>query len=152
MRGIISITHRLRSRAEFLHSVENEFGFIRMAGRSCCRICMTAEPHVLFCAVSGIQAGAGNDPGFGCTNRRRASGSGHREVPDGSTDTLQVPVDPAIACGAGPLSTPQQPTGAYGARTYAAPSNVNTDTDQFSIRIDQKVGAERTIVWSIQLR
>src|SRR5439155_398245 len=34
------------------------------------------------------------------------------------------------------------PTGAYGARTYAAPSNVNTDTDQFSIRIDQKVGAK----------
>ena len=34
---------------------------------------------------------------------------------------------------------PNNPTGAYGARTYAAPSNVNTDADQFSIRIDQKL-------------
>ena len=38
---------------------------------------------------------------------------------------------------------PNNPTGAYGARTYGrAPSNGNTDADQFSIRIDQKVGAK----------
>jgi len=60
--------------------------------------------------------------------------------PDGSTDTLQVPVNPAIATALARYPLPNNPTGAYGARTYAAPSNVNTDTDQFSIRIDQKVG------------
>ena len=60
--------------------------------------------------------------------------------PDGSTDTLQVPVNPAIATVLARYPLPNNPTGAYGARTYAAPSNVNTDTDQFSIRIDQKVG------------
>jgi Carboxypeptidase regulatory-like domain len=60
--------------------------------------------------------------------------------PDGSTDTLQVPVNPAIATVLARYPLPNNPTGAFGARTYAAPSNVNTDTDQFSIRIDQKVG------------
>jgi hypothetical protein len=62
--------------------------------------------------------------------------------PDGSTDTLQVPVNPAIAAVLDRYPLPNDPTGPFGARTYAAPSNVNTDTDQFSIRIDQKVGAK----------
>src|SRR6202171_4252411 len=69
--------------------------------------------------------------------------------PDGSTDTLQIAgsskspgVNPAIASILARYPLPNSPTGAYGARTYAAPSNVNTDTDQFSIRIDQKVGAK----------
>src|ERR1700678_2437332 len=69
--------------------------------------------------------------------------------PDGSTDTLQVAgssnspgVNPAIASILARYPLPNNPTGAYGARTYAAPSNVNTDADQFSIRIDQKVGAK----------
>src|ERR1700678_286968 len=62
--------------------------------------------------------------------------------PNGSTDTLLVPVNPAIAAVLARYPLPNNPTGAYGARTFAAPSNVNTDTDQFSIRIDQKVGAK----------
>src|SRR5271168_379673 len=62
--------------------------------------------------------------------------------PDGSTDTLHVPVNPAIAAVLARYPLPNNPTGAYGARTYAAPSNVNTEADQFSLRIDQKVGAK----------
>jgi hypothetical protein len=68
---------------------------------------------------------------------------------DGSTDTLQIAggvnspgVNAAIASILARYPLPNNPTGAFGARTYAAPSNVNTDTDQFSIRIDQKVGAK----------
>jgi hypothetical protein len=68
---------------------------------------------------------------------------------DGSTDTLQIAgssnspgVNPAIASVLARYPLPNDPTGAYGARTYAAPSNVSTDADQFSIRIDQKVGAK----------
>lgn len=69
--------------------------------------------------------------------------------PDGSTDTLQIAgspespgVNPAIAAILARYPLPNDPTGAYGARTYAAPSNVVTEADQFSIRIDQKVGAK----------
>ena len=61
---------------------------------------------------------------------------------DGSTDTLAVPVNPAIAAILARYPQPNIPDGAYGARTYAAPSNVDTDADQFSIRIDQKLGAK----------
>jgi hypothetical protein len=60
--------------------------------------------------------------------------------PDGSTDTLQVAVNPKIAAVLARYPLPNDPTGAYGERTYAAPSNVDTDADQFSIRIDQKLG------------
>jgi hypothetical protein len=69
--------------------------------------------------------------------------------PDGSADTLQIAgssrspgVNAAIASTLARYPLPNNPTGAYGARTYAAPSNVNTSADQFSIRIDQKGGAK----------
>src|SRR5277367_6594744 len=48
------------------------------------------------------------------------------KYPDGSTDTLHVPVNPAIKTVLARYPLPNNPTGAYGARTYAAPSNVNT--------------------------
>lgn len=60
--------------------------------------------------------------------------------PDGSRDTLEVPVNPQIAAVLARYPLPNNTTGAFGARTYAAPSNVSTDADQFSIRIDQKLG------------
>jgi hypothetical protein len=60
--------------------------------------------------------------------------------PDSSTDTLVVSVNPAIAAILARYPLPNNPTGAYGDRTYAAPSNVATNADQFSIRIDQKLG------------
>jgi hypothetical protein len=61
---------------------------------------------------------------------------------DGSTDTLRVPVNPQIAAVLARYPLPNNPTGAYGDRTYAAPSKVDTNADQFSIRIDQKLGAK----------
>ncbi|HEY1807667.1 MAG TPA: TonB-dependent receptor [Acidobacteriaceae bacterium] len=60
--------------------------------------------------------------------------------PDGSTDTLDVPINPRIAAVLARYPVPNHPSGAYGARTYATHSNVVTDADQFSIRIDQSMG------------
>ncbi|HKO10391.1 MAG TPA: TonB-dependent receptor, partial [Acidobacteriaceae bacterium] len=62
---------------------------------------------------------------------------------DGSTDTLLVPVNPEIARVLARYPLPNNPGGAYGDRTYAAPSKVNTDADQFSIRIDQNLGKSK---------
>jgi hypothetical protein len=59
---------------------------------------------------------------------------------DGSTDTLLVPVNPQIAAVLARYPLPNDPTGTYGARTYAAPANVVTNADQFSLRLDQKLG------------
>jgi hypothetical protein len=59
--------------------------------------------------------------------------------PNGSTDTLQVPVNPQIAGVLARYPLPNNPTGAYGERTYAAPSDVDTNADQFLIRLDHKL-------------
>jgi Carboxypeptidase regulatory-like domain len=51
-------------------------------------------------------------------------------------DTLYVPVNPQIAPLLARYPLPNDPQGAYGARTYATSSKIFTRTDQFSIRID----------------
>jgi hypothetical protein len=51
-------------------------------------------------------------------------------------DTLIVPVNSEIAPTLARYPLPNDPRGAYGARTYATSSKVFTGTDQFSIRID----------------
>lgn len=58
--------------------------------------------------------------------------------PDGSTDTLTVPVDPGIAAILARYPMPNYTAGAFGPRTYATASKVATDADQFSVRIDHK--------------
>ena len=55
-----------------------------------------------------------------------------------STDTLRVPVNPLIAPILARYPLPNNPTGAYGDRTYATASKVVTNADQFSLRIDHK--------------
>jgi hypothetical protein len=54
-------------------------------------------------------------------------------------DTLTVPVNPAIAGILARFPLPNEPQGAYGARTFATSSKVATDTDQFSVRIDHRL-------------
>lgn len=56
--------------------------------------------------------------------------------PDGSTDTLTVPVDPNIAAILARYPKPNLPTGPYGANTYATASKVATNADQVSLRLD----------------
>ena len=58
---------------------------------------------------------------------------------DGSTDTLQVPVNASIAAILGRYPLPNLPTGSFGANTYATASKVTTNADQFSLRIDHRL-------------
>ncbi len=58
--------------------------------------------------------------------------------PDGSTDTLTVPVDPSIAAILARYPLPNYIKGAFGERTYASASKVVTNANQFSLRIDHK--------------
>ena len=62
--------------------------------------------------------------------------------PDGSTDTLTVPVNAGIAKVLARYPLPNAPTGPFGARTYATASKVDTDADQFSLRIDHKISSK----------
>jgi len=62
--------------------------------------------------------------------------------PDGSTDTLDVPVDPAIAAILARYPLPNYAPGAFGIRTYATASKVVTNANQFSVRIDHKFSSK----------
>ncbi len=54
-------------------------------------------------------------------------------------DTLTVPVSPAIQPVLNAYPLPNDPSGPFGDRTYAASSNVKTVTDQFSFRVDHRL-------------
>ncbi len=62
--------------------------------------------------------------------------------PDGSVDTLTVPVDPGIAAVLARYPLPNYPAGSFQAHTYATASKVATDADQFSLRLDHKFSAK----------
>ena len=54
-------------------------------------------------------------------------------------DTLYVPVNPIVAGILNRYPLPNDPTGAFGPRTYATSSNVLTSADQFSVRLDHEL-------------
>ncbi len=62
--------------------------------------------------------------------------------PDGSVDTLALPVDPGIAAILARYPLPNLPTGSFGANTYATASKVVTNANQFSVRLDQKFSSK----------
>ncbi|HUI51637.1 MAG TPA: carboxypeptidase-like regulatory domain-containing protein [Terriglobales bacterium] len=62
-----------------------------------------------------------------------------------SGDTLYVPVNAQVASLLDRYPLPNLPTGAYGPRTYATSSKVETTTDQFSIRVDHKISDKATL-------
>jgi hypothetical protein len=62
--------------------------------------------------------------------------------PDGTTDSLAIPVNPSIAAILARYPLPNLPTGSFGANTYATASKVATNADQFSLRIDHRLSAK----------
>jgi hypothetical protein len=61
-------------------------------------------------------------------------------------DTLTVPVNPAIVPVLNHYPLPNDPSGAYGDRTYAASSKIDTRTDQFSVRVDHRISDRATLL------
>ena len=62
--------------------------------------------------------------------------------PDGSVDTLTVPVNAGIASVLKRYPLPNDATGPFLDHTYATASKVATNADQFSLRIDHKFSAK----------
>jgi hypothetical protein len=62
--------------------------------------------------------------------------------PDGSVDTLTVPIDPGIATVLARYPLPNYPAGSFQQHTYATASKVATDADQFSLRLDHRFSAK----------
>ncbi len=61
-------------------------------------------------------------------------------------DTLTVPVNSAIVPVLDHYPLPNDPAGAYGDRTYAASSKIDTRTDQFSVRIDHRISDKASLL------
>ncbi len=66
-------------------------------------------------------------------------------------DTLFVPVDARIAPLLARYPAPNDPNGAFGARTYAASSKVRTVSDQFSVRIDHSFSEKARLFFRFNL-
>ena len=60
-------------------------------------------------------------------------------------DTLIIPVNSSIAPLVARYPLPNDPHGAYGARTYATSSKVVTNTDQASLRLDHRLSDKATL-------
>jgi len=73
------------------------------------------------------------------------------KFPDGTFDTLTVPVDPRIQPVLDHYPLPNNPTGQFGERTYAAYSKVTTRTDQFSARIDHRISDKAQLLTRFSL-
>jgi hypothetical protein len=61
-------------------------------------------------------------------------------------DTLTVPVNPAVLPILNGYPLPNQPSGAFGDRTYATSSKIVTRTDQFSVRVDQVISNKASLL------
>jgi len=66
-------------------------------------------------------------------------------------DTLTVPVNAAVLPILNQYPLPNQPSGAFGDRTYATSSKIDTRTDQFSIRIDQLISNKSSVMGRFSL-
>ena len=98
---------------------------------------MTGASDLLFHAIPGLPAGAGNYTGDAGSHSSGAHRLDTVTYADGSTDVLMVPVDPAlprfwrgIRC---PI--PPGPSGAHLRDGFEGVTNAN----QFSFRIDHKI-------------
>ena len=61
-------------------------------------------------------------------------------------DTLTIPVNSAVVPVLNGYPLPNEPTGPFGDRTYAASSKVITSTDQFSLRVDHQISAKASLL------
>lgn len=66
-------------------------------------------------------------------------------------DVLRVPVNPKVALILAGYPLPNNPRGAYGARTYETSSKVSTDTDQFSVRVDHVISNKSSLLTRFSL-
>ena len=69
----------------------------------------------------------------------------------GDTLTVPMPLDSGVAEVLNGYPLPNEPNGAFGARTYATSSKVVTRTDQFSIRIDHRISSKDSLVGRFSL-
>jgi hypothetical protein len=117
----------------------NEFGFTDGGPVYIPHVYDGGKRTFYFTEYQGFRQALGTTQVLPVPSAPERAGTDAVTYPDGSTDTLNVAVNPQIATILARYPMPNDPNGPYGARTYATPSMVATNADQFSLRIDQKI-------------
>jgi Carboxypeptidase regulatory-like domain len=117
----------------------NEFGFTNGGAIYIPHVYNGSKRTFYFTQYQGFRQVLGTTQVMPVPTAAERSGIDIVKYPDGTTDTLNVPVNPAIAAVLARYPLPNDAAGAFGARTYATASKVVTDANQFSLRIDHKL-------------
>ena len=117
----------------------NEFGFTNGGPVYIPRLYDGSGRTFYFVEYQGFRQVLGTTQVMPVPTEVERSGIDFVTYPDGSTDTLTVPVNPSIAAILARYPLPNDAAGPYGDRTYATASKVVTNADQFSLRIDHKI-------------
>jgi len=117
----------------------NEFGFTNGGPVVIPRAYEGRKRTFYFTQYQGFRQALGTTQVMALPTADERAGSDTTAFPG---DTLQVPVVPAIAAVLKRYPQPNDSTGSFGARTYATPSTVVTNADQFSLRIDHNFTAK----------
>jgi hypothetical protein len=117
----------------------NEFGFANGGNVVLPHVYDGRKRTFYFVEYQGFRQALGTTQVFPVPSADERVGRDVVTYPDGSVDTLNVPINPQIATILTRYPMPNDPSGPYGARTYATPSVVATNADQLSLRIDQKI-------------
>ena len=122
--------------------VRNEFGVTNGGPVVLPRIYDGRDKTFYFVEYQGFRQVLGTTQVFAVPTAAERKGIDTTTFPG---DTLMVPVNPAIAPLLARYPLPNEPTGSFGERTYAASSKVATDVDQFSVRLDQVISSKAAL-------
>ena len=112
----------------------NEFGFT--LGGMLPRLPLTSNRTAFFVQYQGFRQVLGTTQVLAVPTAAERAGIDTTAYPG---DTLYVPVSPTVAPLVRRYPLPNDPSGAFGARTFATSSKVVTDADQWSARLDHDV-------------
>ena len=120
----------------------NEFGFTNGGPVYIPHVFDGRKSTYLFVQFQGFRQVLGTTQVMALPTSEERAGTDVVTYPDGSTDTLTVPVNAGIAKVLARYPMPNDPTGPFGARTYATASKVDTNADQFSLRLDHRISSK----------
>jgi hypothetical protein len=120
----------------------NEFGLTNGGPIFLPHICDGRKRTFYFAEYQGFRQVLGTTQVMPLPTPAERTGLDQVTYPDGTTDTLMVPVDPGIAAVLARYPLPNYPAGSFGASTYATASEVTTNADQFSLRLDHKLSSK----------